>query len=174
MTRTAIMVAALVLGAFIIGFVLQSQGTPKVEAASGLAWKSFDEAAALARKQNKKILVDVYTDWCGWCKKMDKEVYANASVIGALNANFISVKLNAESSTRSLTFKGKTLTEEQFAAAAGVTGFPTTLFLDASSEPITVLPGFVTAERFVPILNYIGENHYKSISFEEFQKRTSR
>jgi thioredoxin-related protein len=174
MTRTTILTGALLLAAVLIGFILQSEGNPGAEAATELVWKSFDEGVLLAKQQNKKIIVDVYTDWCSWCKKMDKEVYASPSVMSVLSSSYIAVKLNAESSSRSLTFKGKTLTEEQFAASAGVTGYPTTLFLDASANPITVLPGFVPAERFVPILKYIGDNHYQSISFEEYQKRSSR
>ena len=171
MNRTTIITGAMILAAILIGFILQSESTT-ADPATG-SWKSFDEAVTLAKQENKKILVDVYTDWCGWCKKMDKEVYANSSVAGVLSSSFITVKLNAESSSRSLTFRGRTLTEEQFAASAGVTGYPTTIFLDESANPITVLPGYVPAERFVPILKYIGDNHYQTISFEDYQKRNS-
>jgi thioredoxin-related protein len=139
---------------------------------SSLSWKSFDEGILLAGQTNKKILVDVYTDWCSWCKKMDSDVYTDKEVIGALNASFVLVKLNAESD-KTVNYKGKALTERQFAGTVGVTGYPSTLFFESSGKPITLLPGFVPAPKFLPILRYIGENHYQSVSFEDYLAKTS-
>jgi thioredoxin-related protein len=173
MTRTFLIAAAMVFTALLIGLFLQSQGSPSSESGSLVRWVSFDEAVVLANRENKKILIDVYTDWCGWCKKMDSEVYADPSIAGILTASFIAVKLNAESSNL-LTFQGQKLTEEEFAAGAGVSGYPTTLFLDNAGTPITIVPGFHPSERFAPILRYIGEDHYKSISFQEFEERNGR
>ncbi len=170
MSKTTLIATGLLVGALLIGFFLQSEGSPESVSGSPLSWHSFDEAVTIARRDNKKILLDVYTDWCGWCKKMDSEVYSNPSVISALSASFIAVKVNAESS-KPLTFQGRSFTEESFSAGAGVTGYPTTIFLDTESAPITLLPGFVPADRFLPILKYIGEDHYKSLSFEEYKQR---
>ena len=171
MSRTPLIMISLLLGALLIGFLLQSEGNSEPPSGSSVSWHTFDEAVALAKRDNKKILIDVYTDWCGWCKKMDSEVYSSSSVINALSASFVAVKLNAESS-KPFTFQGRSLTEESFAAGAGVTGYPTTIFLDSESAPITLVPGYITADRFVPILKYIGEDHYRSVSFEEFQQRS--
>lgn len=173
MSRTPLIVISLLLGTLLIGFLLQSESTPESVSESSVSWHTFDEAVALAKRDNKKILIDVYTDWCGWCKKMDSEVYSHSSVVNALSASFVAVKLNAESS-KPFVFQGRSFTEESFAAGAGVTGYPTTIFLDSESAPITLVPGYITADRFVPILKYIGENHYQSISFEEFQQRSSQ
>lgn len=171
MSRTPLIVISLLLGTLLIGFLLQSESTTESAGNSSVTWYAFDEAVVLAKRDNKKILIDVYTDWCGWCKKMDSEVYANPAVVNALSSSFISVKLNAESS-KPFVFQGRSLTEESFAAGAGVTGYPTTIFLDSESAPITLVPGYITADRFVPILQYIGEDHYRSVSFEDFQKRS--
>lgn len=173
MTKTTLIATAILFLSLLVGVFLQSEGSSESIADSAISWYSFDEALTIAKQDNKKILLDVYTDWCGWCKKMDAEVYANRSVASALSASFVAVKLNAESS-RPLTFQGKSFTEESFAAGAGVTGYPTTIFLDTESAPITLLPGFVTADRFLPILKYIGEDHYKSISFELYQQRSGK
>ncbi|MEP0821994.1 MAG: DUF255 domain-containing protein [Ignavibacterium sp.] len=174
MTKTSFIAAAMILGVVFLAFFLQSQNSaPATESVAGIQWVTFDEAVTLAARDNKKILVDVYTDWCGWCKKMDSEVYANETVAAILKASFIPVKLNAESSAP-LTFQGQKLTSQQFAAAAGVNGYPTTLFLDNTAMPITVVPGFHPSERFVPILRYIGEDHYKSVSFQEYQDSNGR
>lgn len=171
MSRTPFIVISLLLATLLIGFFLQSESTSEPASGSSVSWYAFDEAVALAKRDNKKILIDVYTDWCGWCKKMDSEVYSNSSVASALSASFVAVKLNAESS-KPFVFQGRSFTEESFAAGAGVTGYPTTIFLDSESTPITLVPGYITADRFVPILKYVGEDHYRSISFEEFQQRS--
>ena len=59
-------------------------------------WMSWEEAAAANDKQPKKIFVDVYTNWCGWCKKMDASTFKEADVVKILNEKFYPVKLNAE------------------------------------------------------------------------------
>jgi thioredoxin-related protein len=138
-----------------------------------IAWFTFDEGIRLAAEQDKKILVDIYTDWCGWCKKMDKEVFPNADVAALLAAKYIAVKLNAESS-RKLTYDNKTFTEQEFARALGVTGYPTTLFMTADAEPITIVPGFMDAERFTSVLAFIGDDHYRSMSYEDFLRSIGR
>ncbi len=140
---------------------------------TALSWHSYDEGAALAVKQNKKILVDVFTDWCGWCKKMDKEVYTSHLVESALTKNFILVKLDAESPNK-LTYEGKQYSEQELAQAFGVTGYPTTVFLQQDSRPITSLDGFVEADRFATILTYIGDDHYKTTSFKDYLTKSGK
>src|SRR6266853_1203265 len=62
-----------------------------------LKWKAFNAGFAEAKKNNKKVMVDVYTDWCGWCKRLDKDTYSNGKVIDYLSHEYVVVKLNAES-----------------------------------------------------------------------------
>lgn len=167
---TTIIGAGALLTAFFVLNRGESQSTERGEK-SELSWVSFDEGALLAKQQNKKLLVDVYTDWCSWCKKMDSDVYSNPEVIKLMQAKFIPVKLNAESS-RNLTFDGRALTEAQFAGAVGVTGYPTTLFLHSDAKPITSLPGYLPADRFADVLRYIGDDHYKTVSFQDFLSKS--
>jgi len=115
----------------------------------------------------------VFTDWCGWCKKMDKEVYTSRLVESALNKNFILVKLDAESQKK-LTYDGKQFSEQEFAQALGVTGYPTTVFLQPDARPITSLPGYVEGDRFATILAYIGDDHYKSASFDDYLTKSGK
>jgi thioredoxin-related protein len=70
-------------------------------------WLSIEEASVLYQKNPKPVFIDVYTDWCGWCKRMDASTFQDASIAQYLNSNFYAVKLNAESSD-SLRFMGKT------------------------------------------------------------------
>lgn len=174
MTRTTLFSAAFLVAAVVFGVILSTQSSGSLSADPGpVSWMKFNDAFEIARRENKKILVDVYTNWCGWCKKMDREVYPSEPVTRILGASFVAVKLNAESSDR-ITFRGEELTEEQFAQAAGVTGYPATLFLDSEGTPITLVPGFHPSDRFSTILRYIGEDHYKSVSFHDFEERANR
>ena len=59
-------------------------------------WHSFQEAMELSKKQPRKIFIDVYTDWCGWCKTMMKTTFSDPQVAGYINANFYAVRFNAE------------------------------------------------------------------------------
>jgi len=146
---------------------LQFSDSTSTPSASAVDWKSFDVANQLSQQQGKRILVDVYTNWCSWCKKMDKEVYTDPTVSAVIQSQFIAVKLSAEAGTL-LTYQGKQLTEAQFAKALGISGYPTTVFFEADGKPITVVPGFIPADNFANILRFIGEGHYHSTSFETF------
>ena len=139
------------------------------DAGRDLQWLSFDKGLAEAQKNDKKILVDVYTVWCGWCKRMDKDVYANDKVVSYLTQQYVLVRLNAESSEE-LHYKGKTYSEMELAQGFKVTGYPTILFLDPDGNHITSLPGYVKADEFLGIVKFIGENYYKTMKWEEYQK----
>jgi len=141
---------------------------------SDLAWRSFDKGLAEAKKADKKVLVDVYTDWCGWCKKMDKVVYSDTQVTNYLLHQFVLVRLNAESQNQ-VHYKGKTYTEAELAMGFRVTGYPTTLFFKPDGEHITTLPGYLGADDFMNVATFIGDDHYKTMKWEEYlQKQKSK
>ena len=148
--------------------------TPEPAPPSGakIEWKNFNDGLAVAKSQKKKILVDVYTDWCGWCKKMDKEVYSDDAVVSILKSKFVAVKLNAESDGR-LTYNNQSFTQAEFSQALGVTGYPATAFFGIDSKPITVVPGYIEAKRFAQILRFIGDDHYLKMSFNDFLSKGS-
>ena len=99
---------------------------------------------------------------------MDKDVYTNEGVGKAIAANFIAVKLDAESSN-GITYNGDKTDEKTFARAIGVTGYPTTVFLEPGSQPITKIAGYLEAKEFATVLQFIGGDHYKTKTFEEFK-----
>ncbi len=134
-----------------------------------LVWYSFEEGMKKAQETKKKILVDVYTDWCSWCKKMDANTYSDKKVREYLEKNFIFIKLNAEGKN-SITFKEKSIMPAQFAQAMGVSGYPATVFLQSTGEQITLLPGYVEAPMFLHILTFLAEEHYKTQNFDEYMK----
>ena len=130
-------------------------------------WRSFDEGLKQAKLTGKKVLVDVYTDWCSWCKKMDANTYANKKVSEYLNKNFVIIKLNAEGDG-TITYSGEKISPAQFAQGMGVTGYPATLFLKSDGQPITLLPGYSEADMFIHVLTFIGENHYEKKKFQDY------
>src|SRR5438128_2410199 len=71
----------------------------KVAAKEPIEWLSFSDGLKLAHEKKKPVLVDIYTSWCGWCRRMDLTTYKDEKIIQALNENFVVVKMNAESNT---------------------------------------------------------------------------
>lgn len=134
-----------------------------------LDWMAFMPGMAAAKKSDKKLLVDVYTDWCGWCKRLDRDVYQNDKVSGYLKDHYVLVKLNAESSD-TLRFKDKKYTQIEFAQSFGITGYPSTIFFDAKGEPVNLVPGYLPAEKYLPIFQFIAEDYYKKMSWQDYQK----
>lgn len=132
-------------------------------------WTNFDKGISASKSQSKKVIIDVYTDWCGWCKKMDASTYGSSDVAKYIKDNFIAIKLNAESSSK-VNFMGQSYTEQQLAQGFGVTGFPSTIFFDEKQQPITVVPGYLDNKQFLNILKFINEGAYKSQTFEEYMK----
>jgi thioredoxin-related protein len=134
-----------------------------------LNWLSFDQAKTEAAKSNKKILVDVYTDWCKWCKKMDADTYADPKVMKYLKEKFVVAKLNAESDDK-VTYDGKKQTSAEFARLVGVEGFPTLLFFEPNGKVITSLSSYLDPSQMIHVAKFIGESKYEKMSFEEFEK----
>ena len=126
--------------------------------AKKVKWYSFNEGLTLAEKENKSVLVDFYTSWCHWCKEMDEKTFSDPRVARRLKEKFVPVRLDAESTQEKVTYKGKTYTNADLTQAFGVRGFPTIGFLDHKGEPITIVPGFVPAETFVYMLEYIDKD----------------
>jgi thioredoxin-related protein len=143
-----------------------------MESAPAQTWESFNAGLEKAKAQKKTILVDVYTDWCGWCKKMDANTYTDPKVKEYLKKNFTIIKLNAEG-TAPIMYKGQKMSPAEFAQGMGVTGYPATLFMKSNGDGITLLPGYAEAPQFLDILTYIGESRYERQKFEDYMKEKS-
>ena len=139
---------------------------------SNIQWFSFNEGLAKAKHDNKPMFIEFFTDWCVYCKKFHKETLDDTQVAVTLAENFIVVRLDAEDTKGKIQYKDLSLNNVEFTRAFGVTSYPTLLFLEASGEPITIIPGFVPARQFLAILNYVDQKCYQTkVSLHEFVKR---
>ena len=145
-----------------------SSGT-KVEAAQ--VSLNLQQAQELAKKESKKVILDVYTDWCGYCRRMISEVYPSDEVQSVVGDYYYVVRVNAESS-KEIWFNGKKYTEQSLARSFGVSSFPTTVFVGSDGVAIGVQPGFMEAPIFSKLLEFVGSDAYKTMSFDEFESRS--
>lgn len=142
-------------------------------------WLSWEEAMTLASKEDnaKKIFVDVYTDWCGWCKKMDKDTFQNPQVAAYMEENFHMVKLDAED-LNPKEFKGKTFNfvpsgrkgYHQLAAYLlnGRLSFPTVVFMDEKLNLLSPVPGYQKPGPFMNIARFFGDDIYLQKSWKDY------
>ena len=130
-----------------------------VSFAQEIKWMTMDEALKAQKKDPKPIFMDVYTDWCGPCKMLDKNTFHDATIVEIVSKKYYAVKFNAEGN-ESITFKGTKYTNPKYVAdKAGrnsvheftmflkVQGYPTMYILEASGEIKSNILGYKTAEQ---------------------------
>jgi thioredoxin-related protein len=147
--------------------------------AQEVTWMTWEEAVrrAASDPQPKKLFIDVYTDWCGWCKKMDADTFQNPEVASYMQDNFYMVKLDAEQ-TEPIEYGGKTYTfvpsgrrgYHQLAAALlqGQLSYPTVVFLDEDLRMLSPVPGYQKPDAFLKIAKYFGEDIYKQKDWQAY------
>ena len=147
---------------------------------SGVKWYTIQEAEKLIKQSPRPIFVDTYTDWCGWCKKMDSETFTNAVIADLLNTKFYPVKFDAEGS-ESVTFRGQTFINDGKAGKAhqlavallqGQLSYPTVVFLTQQDDQFRVspVPGFRAPKEMEVLLSFFADNAYATQKWDDFQK----
>lgn len=149
---------------------------------TGVEWITWEEAMEKSKTEKRKILVDVYTNWCGWCKKMDATTFKDPVIAKYINKNFYAVKFDAESKDE-IAFNGKDYKYvksgkrgyHELAAwmTNGKLGYPTVVFISEELKVIQPIPGYLPADKFEPIMTYFGGGHNKKIPWEIYQKKYS-
>jgi thioredoxin-related protein len=138
-------------------------------------WMSFEEAVAKADKNPKKMFIDVYTEWCGWCKKMDANTFTDSTIIELMNKDFYAVKLDAETRD-TIRFRDKQFVympeykANQIALdlLKGKMGYPNFVVLDEQFAIISAFPGYKTVPETKDLLNYLSTNTFQVKSLEDF------
>ncbi|HNS11225.1 MAG TPA: DUF255 domain-containing protein [Bacteroidia bacterium] len=165
--------ALILLSMSLSGFVSAQENSET----KGIRWLSFEQAVANNDAKPKKIFVDMYTHWCGWCKRMDATTFEDPAVASYINEHYYAVKFNAETKD-SIFFKDQYFQykpeykSNELAAILmnGKMSYPTSVYLDGESNLISPVPGYLTAEQFLPILRYFAEDFYKTQSWDDYVK----
>lgn len=175
----AIGIAVVLLAGMVIGVPAKLQEPADTQPQAAIEWLTIEEAAARSAVDGKKILIDLYTDWCSWCKRLDADTYSNPEVIAYVTANFHAVKFDAEQHgdvvLQGRTFKhlpelGRNGTHELAARLMnGKLSYPTTVFLEPNLAMITPVPGYHGAKDMQVILSYVAQEAYKTTSFDQFK-----
>lgn len=149
-------------------------------ASAQVEWLSWEEAIERNKTEPKRMLVDVYTDWCGWCKKMDKVVFTDPAIAKVISKNFYAVKFNAEQ-RKAIEWSGHTFSfnenmgrrgahELAYSLLDGRMSYPSIVYLDDHQSRISISPGFKPADKYINELNFINGGHYRTMNYQEYLK----
>ncbi|MDA9774232.1 DUF255 domain-containing protein [Saprospiraceae bacterium] len=142
-----------------------------------IEWLTWEEVSEKMHEEPRKVVVDVYTEWCGWCKKMDASTFKNPEVVNYINENFYAIKFDAEYK-KSIYLNGK---EYKFIKSGrkgyhelaakilrGKLSYPSLVFLDQNMKVIQPIPGYRDANTFHMIMNYFDGDHHKKVLWKTY------
>lgn len=148
-------------------------------ASAQINWLTWEEAQARNEKEPRKFFIDVYTQWCGWCKKMDKETFSNPDIIKYVNKHFYAIKFDAET-REEINFDDKPYeyiksgNSGYHKLAAEVTfgklTYPTFVFLDEKLNILQPIPGYKDVLSLDKIMKYFAENYYKTTPWKKYEE----
>jgi len=167
------------LSALMLCVAFSTPFLPASESDEGeIRWMDWEAAMEANEKEPRKIFVDVYTDWCGWCKRMDAGAFSDPKVAEYVNTHFYAVKLDAEMrdsiNWRDNEFKyvpdaGRNgIHTLAYSLLDGKMGYPSIVYLDENVDRIFISPGYKQSDALMKELTFAAEEHYKSSSWEEY------
>jgi thioredoxin-related protein len=179
------------LFSFALLFSVHTMAQLKADTPAGdINWISLEEAEKRMTKEPRKVLIDVYTEWCGPCKMMNNTTFKDPAVVKYINDNYYAVKFNAEGQ-ETITFKGnvykndnydpakaksRNATHDLTKAIAPVNGriaYPTIVYLDESFQILSPVQGMQRPEQIMPILTFFGDDVYKDKTWQEYSQASN-
>lgn len=164
---------------FLAGTAFQTTEPQISNAGDSIQWMSWEEAVEANKENPKKIFIDVYTDWCGWCKKMDKSTFTDPQIVKQLNDDFYAVKFDAEQK-QEINFNGNTFKfvaagrrgyhQLAYALLDGRMGYPAFVYLNESFERIMLSPGYKQVDQLSKELSFASSEAYKDQSWDDFAR----
>ena len=146
-------------------------------------WLSIKEAQKKNKEVQKPFIIDIYTDWCGWCKHMMKTTYSNAGIANYINSNFYPVKFDAETKD-TIEYNGKiykptskepkTPHELAIKFLGTSLSYPSTMFVTNNFEYNLLSQGFIEDKKIEPLLIFMVENAWRNSVYDEFNKHFNR
>lgn len=177
MKKTTFFIAGICALAALSAFTLLRPAS--APAPAKLQWYTWEQAMELQKKAPRKIMVDVYTDWCGWCKRMDATTFADSITAAYIAANFYPIKFDAEQKS-DITFGGQTFKykgepgrrgthELAIAILDGKMGYPSIVYFNEKMERIMISPGYKQPADIQKELKFAAEEKYKDTTWEKYR-----
>ena len=163
----------------VFAIVLLVSGSVSLIAQEKINWMSWEEAVKKSEVESRKIFVDIYTDWCTWCKRMDKATFQDPAVAKYMNENYYAVKFDAEQKNTILFrereykyIKNGRRGYNQLAAelTQGRLSYPTIVFLDENINIIQPIPGFRAKKEFEMMMTFFAEDFFKNTPWQTYVK----
>lgn len=171
-----------IVGLMLVSMVVALQGQTKAEV-EAINWLPWEQAATKQKEEKRKVLLNIYTNWCRWCSRMDETTFGDPRIAAYVNEKYYAVKFDAEYK-EDITFQGKTYKYVR----NGKTGyhelaaellndrlsFPAVVILDEDWQTIQTIMGFKPPSSFECIVTYFGSNQYKNTPWSAYERNCSQ
>ena len=168
-TMHSILAACLICLLALPGFAQEHKGP--------ITWMSFEEAIAKNKQSPKKIFIDIYTDWCGWCKRMDATTFQDSIVAKYMGENYYTVKLNAETKDtihffdKIFVYKPESKANDlALSLLSNQMSYPSFVMLDEKFALLSPLPGYQTTDQLMRVVKYFGDNIYLTKKWDDYSR----
>lgn len=166
-------------------FYVASFAQSNTGSTADINWISLEEAEKKMQKEPRKVIIDVYTDWCGPCKMMNNTTFKDPQVVKYINDHYYAIKFNAEGGDP-VTFRGQQYVNSQYdpARAQGRNGthdltkaiapvqgriaYPTIVYMNEEFEILSPVQGMYRADQIMPILTFFGDDIYQTKTWEQY------
>ncbi|MBS3809428.1 MAG: DUF255 domain-containing protein [Desulfobacterales bacterium] len=159
--RLFYLLAAIIACILFLGSWSAISGSGPESGKENIRWYSYEDGIKQVKNTGRKGFLHFYTDWCGYCRKMEQDTFSDSEVIAYLNANFVPIKIDAED-------------KPKIAEKFGADRFPFNWFIDGETTRIGSRPGFIPPQLMVYILEYVNKNEYREMRLDEYVEQQQK